>query len=69
MDTLDGLSLDDLVPAPGDALGRDELDWVRALIKEGHHFHKEQREQKRRRVLLAECGPASGVSRRGGGPR
>ena len=70
MDTLGGLSLDDLVLARGDALSSsDEVDWVTALIKAGHLFREEQREQKRRRVLLAECGPASGVSRRGGGPR
>ncbi len=53
---------------PEQPLSGDEVDWVRALIKGDHRLHKEKREQKRRRVLLAECGP-SGVSRRGGGPR
>ncbi len=47
----------------------DEVDWVRALIKGDHRFHKEKREHKRPRVLLAECGPVSGIGRRGGGPR
>ena len=54
--------------SPDQPRSGDEADWVTALIKEGHHFREEEREHKRPRVLLAECGP-SGIGRRDGGPR
>ena len=55
---LDGLSLDDLVPAPGDELTHDEVDWIRALIKRDHRFHEEKRNAR-----LSQARPPSAVRR------
>ena len=58
-----------LVPAPRDELSSDELDRVRALTEGDHHFHAEEREHKRPRVLRRCAARGSGVTRRGGGLR
>ncbi len=48
--TLAGLSPNDLVPAPGAALGHGEVDEIAGLIVRDHRFHEEKLRKLRRAV-------------------